>query len=296
MKNGGIVLAHILSDNGRIAGEVTVTRLAKDRFYLLSAAGAELRDLDHLVQARRDGDDVDIANVTDDRGVLVLAGPNSRDVLAKLTDAPLDSEHFPWLTGTEIEAAGVPVRALRVNYVGELGWELHPAMSDLESVYDALTDAGAEYDIADFGLYAVNSLRIEKGYRGWGAELTNEVTMLDANMERFLKLKKRSFTGRKATLAQQKGERTLQLVYFEVDAVDSEVRGGEPIFVGDTCVGVTTSGGYGYAVEKSLGFGYVGPEQSEAGTELTIGLLDHRRRATVLAEAAYDPANERLRA
>mgnify|MGYP003305363199 CR=1 FL=1 len=296
VKDGGIVLAHILSENGRIAGEVTITRLAEDHFYLLSAAGAELRDFDHLVQGRQDGEDVAINNITDDRGVLVLAGPKARDVLAKLTDEPLDNDHFRWLTGKEIDVAGAAVRALRVNYVGELGWELHPPMADLEKIYDAIIDAGEEYGIADFGLYAVNSLRIEKAYRGWGGELTNEVTMLDADMERFIKLDKDDFTGKAATLEQQKGKRTLQLIYFEVDAVDSDVRGNEPIFVGDTCIGLTTSGGYGYAVGKSLGFGYVGPELSEPGTELTIGLLNQGRRAIVLAEPAYDPANERLRA
>ncbi|MDH3440274.1 MAG: aminomethyltransferase, partial [Gammaproteobacteria bacterium] len=295
-KDGGIVLAHILSENGRIAGEVTITRFAADRFYLLSAAGAELRDLDHLMQGKLDDEQVEIENVTDNRGVLVLAGPKSRDVLAALTEEPLDNDTFRWLSGKEIEVAGVPARALRVNYVGELGWELHPAMADLEKIYDAIIKAGEAHGIADFGLYAVNSLRIEKAYRGWGAELTNEVTMLDADMERFIKLDKDDFTGRDATLKQADEERTLQLVYFEVDAVDSDVRGGEPIFIGDSCVGVTTSGGYGFAVEKSLGFGYVTPELSEPGTEMTIGLLDGRRRATVLADPAYDPANERLRA
>ncbi|MFQ5610170.1 MAG: aminomethyltransferase family protein, partial [Woeseiaceae bacterium] len=201
-KDGGIVLAHILSTQGRIAGEVTITRLAADRFYLLSAAGAELRDLDHLSQGKLDAEQVEIANVTDHRGVLVLAGPNSRDVLASLTDEPLDSDNFRWLTGKEITVAGVPARALRVNYVGELGWELHPAMADLETVYDAIHKAGEAHGIADFGLYAVNSLRLEKAYRGWGAELTNEVTMLDADMERFIKLDKDDFTGRDATLKQ----------------------------------------------------------------------------------------------
>ena len=116
-------------------------------------------------------------------------------------------------------------------------------MADLEKIYDAIIDAGEEYGIADFGLYAVNSLRIEKAYRGWGGELTNEVTMLDADMERFIKLDKDDFTGKAATLEQQKSKRTLQLIYFEVDAVDSDVRGNEPIFVGDTCIGLTTSGG-----------------------------------------------------
>jgi dimethylglycine dehydrogenase len=295
-KTGGIVLAHILSKMGRIGGEVTITRLAEDRFYLLSAAGAELRDLDHLMQGRLENEQLEIRNITDDRGVLVLAGPKSRDVLSRLTDTSLDNEDFRWLTGKEIMVAGVPTRALRVNYVGELGWELHPAIGDMETIYDAIWQAGQEYEIADFGLYAVNSLRIEKAYRGWGAELTNEVTMLDADMERFIKLDKDDFIGRDATLAERDAKRALQLIYFEVDATDSDVRGGEPIFLGDDCVGVTTSGGYGHHVGKSLGFGYVGPELAAPGTELTVGLLDERCRAIVLADPAYDPANERLRA
>jgi dimethylglycine dehydrogenase len=294
-KNGGIVLAHILSENGRILGEVTVTRIADNHYYLLSAAGAELRDLDHLMQGQGDAEDVTIENITDDRGVLVLAGPKSRELLGKLTDVDLGNESFPWLSGKEISVAGIELRALRVNYVGELGWELHPQMSELPALYESIWEAGEEFGIADFGLYAVNSLRIEKAYRGWGGELTNEVTMLDADMERFLKLDKDDFTGKAATQAQAGEDRTLQLIYFEIDTSDSDVRGNEPIFAADQCVGLTTSGGYGYAVEKSLGFGYVTPELSQVDTELEVALLGERYTARVLANPAYDPDNERIR-
>ena len=293
-RNGGIVLAHHLSEGGRIGGEWTITRLADTRFYVLAAAGAELRDLDSLTQARRPGERVSVANVADQRGVLVLAGPRSRDILAQLTRAPLDSGSFPWLSGREIVVAGVPVRALRVNYVGELGWELHPAMEHLEALYDALAQAGAGFGIADFGLYAVNSLRMEKAYRSWGAELTNEVTMIDAAMERFVKLDKGDFVGARATLRQAQGG--LRLVYFEVAAGDAEVRGGEPIFHGERCVGVTTSGAYGHYVRKSLGFGYVPPVLAGVGRELEIGLLGERRPARILAGPAHDPSNARLKA
>ena len=295
-KNGGIVLAHILSEAGRIAGEVTITRLADNRFYVLSAAGAELRDLDHLLQGRKEGEQVEIENVTDNRGVLVLAGPRSRDVLAKITDTSLGNGSFRWLSGQETTVAGVPLRALRVNYVGELGWELHSPIEDMEILYDAVWEAGREFGIANFGLYAVNSLRIEKAYRGWGVELTNEVTMLDADMERFIKFDKEHFVGREATLKQREQERVMQLIYFEVDATDSDVRGGESIFAGDNCTGVTTSGGYGHFVKKSLGFGYVEPRYADPGTELQIGLLGERRRAVVIRDPVHDPANERLRA
>lgn len=294
-KIGGIVLAHILSVNGRILGEVTITRMSDTHFYLLSAAGAELRDLDHLLQGRNDDEDVAINNITDDRGVLVLAGPKARDVLATLTEADLSNESFRWLTAQEITIAGVPLRALRVNYVGELGWELHPAMADLPQLYDAIFAAGQTAGIKDFGLYAVNSLRIEKGYRGWGAELTNEVTMIDADMERFLKLDKEDFTGKTATVAQAEEHRTLQLIYFEVDATDSDVRGNEPIFHNGKCVGLTTSGGFGHYVGKSLGFAYVPPELADADTKLEVGLLDERCAAHILSAPAHDPRNERLR-
>jgi dimethylglycine dehydrogenase len=291
-RDGGIALAHFLSKNGRILGEATVTRISGEHFYLLSAASAELRDLDHLVQQVQAGEQVEIRNSTEERGVIVLAGPKAREVLSGLTEASLENADFPWRTAQQIEIAGIPTLALRINYVGELGWELHPAMSDLQALYAAVWAAGEAHGIADFGLYAMNSLRMEKGYRGWGAELTNEVTMLEADMARFYASAKDDFIGKAATENNAAGP--LRLVYFEVDAQDADVRGGEPIFLGDNCIGVTTSGGYGYAVEKSLGFGYVPPEQAEPGSVIDIGLLDARCRATVLAEPIYDPANERL--
>ncbi|MXY89991.1 MAG: FAD-dependent oxidoreductase [Gammaproteobacteria bacterium] len=293
-KPGRIALTHLLSENGRIGGEATVTRLGDESFYVLSAAGAELRDLDHLQQGVCPGEQVRIDNVTDRRGVLVLAGPHARDVLARVSAAHLDNQAFPWLSGMEIEIAGVPVRALRVNYVGELGWELHPLMEHMETLHDALLEAGAEYGIRNFGLYAVNSLRLEKAYRGWGAELTNEVTLIDADMERFIKFDKGDFTGREATLNQ--GDRELQLIYFSLDSGDADVQGGEPIFTGESCVGVTTSGGYGHYVRQSLGFGYVPPALAEPGAALTVEVLGRRRQISLLAEPVHDPANERLRA
>ncbi len=291
-RDGGIALAHFLSKNGRILGEATVTRISDQHFYLLSAASAELRDLDHLVQQVRDGEQIDIRNTTDERGVIVVAGPSARHVLGNLTDASLDNENFPWRTAQTIEIAGIPTLALRINYVGELGWELHPAAADLPALYKAVWTAGEPHGIADFGLYALNSLRMEKAYRGWGAELTNEVNLLEADMARFFASSKEDFIGKAATESGAAGP--LCLVYFEVDAEDADVRGGEPIFLNETCIGVTTSGGYGYAVEKSLGFGYVPPAQAAAGSVIDIGLLDARCRATVLAEAVYDPNNERL--
>ncbi|MCJ7814580.1 MAG: hypothetical protein MUP31_00875, partial [Xanthomonadales bacterium] len=294
-KTGGIVLAHILSGSGRIRAEMTVTRLGDDRFYVLSAAAAELRDLDHMLQGRLPGEDVEILNISDQRGVLVLAGPRARDVLGALTDADLGNEAFPWLSGKEISVAGVPLIALRVNYVGELGWELHPLMGRMGELHDALWQEGKAFGMANFGLYAVNALRMEKAYRGWGAELTNEVTMLDSAMERFIKFDKEDFVGKEATLRQREEGLAMKLVYFEVESTDSDVRGGEPIFDGETCIGVTTSGAYAHYVKKGLGFGYVDPAHAGPGCRFKVELLGESCTATVLEDPVYDPSNLRLR-
>ena len=293
---GGIVLAHMLSEEGRIQGEVTITKLGEGRYYLLSGAGSEDRDFDHLTQSTLDGEDVAIANVTDGHGVLVLAGPRSRDVLSQLTGQDLTNAAFKWLNGKEIEVAGVPLRALRVNYVGELGWELHCPMDRLLELYEAVMAAGAAHGIANFGVYAVNSLRLEKAYKGYAAELTNEITPVEADIERFVGYDKEDFVGKAATLRVKQAGVTTQCVYYEVVAGDCDVVGGETVLDGDRAIGVTTSGGYGHHTGKSLGFAYVEPAFTAPGSSFDIVVLGERRKATVLAEPVYDAANERLRA
>ena len=288
-EDGGIALAHFLDDRGRILGEATVTRMASDRHYVLTGAGSELRDLDNLRYGLGDLA-VEITSVSDELGMLVLAGPHACDVLGKLTDTHLDNSAFRWLSGKRIEVAGIDLMALRVNYVGELGWELHAPMQDLARLYDALMEAGDAYGIGDFGAYAMNSLRLEKAYRGYGAELTNEVTMREASMERFVATGK-DFRGKDATMAEPR----LRLVQVAVDAVDADCLGNEPVFSDDRLVGVTTSGGFGHWVKKSLAFAYTEPGLAAAGTELAVEILGERRRAVILAEPVWDPENARLR-
>ena len=159
--------------------------------------------------------------------MLVLSGPRSRELLGSLTDADLSNEAFPWLRAREIRIAGHDVRALRVSYVGELGWELHPPIGALPALYDALWERGRALGIANYGLYAVNSMRIEKGYKAWSTELTNEFNLLEADMERFFGSGKEDFIGKAATLAQP--PRPYKIVYVEVDASDTDARGGEPV-------------------------------------------------------------------
>jgi dimethylglycine dehydrogenase len=272
---------------------MTLTRLGEDRFYALSAAAAELRDRDHLLQSLAPGESVQIDNVTEDRGVLVLSGPRSRELLSLLTDADLGNDAFPWLRAREIDIAGHAVRALRVSYVGELGWELHPPIESLPALYDALWEAGLQYGIANYGLYAVNTMRIEKGYKAWSTELTNELNMLEADMSRFINLKKTDFVGMAATLEQT--PRALKIVYLEVAATDTDARGGEPVLVQDRCIGVVTSGAYGHRVAKSLAFACVPPEFAAPGSGFEVLIQGERRSATVLGSAAFDPDNSRMR-
>ncbi len=293
---GGIALAHMLTADGMIESEFTVTRLGEDRYYLLSAAVAELHDLDLLEQGRHADEEAAVVNVTDDFGVLVLTGPKSRDVLAQVSEADLGNNAFPWLTAQEIEVAGVPLRALRVSYAGELGWELHTPMAEMETVYDALMAAGEAHGIANFGAYALNSLRMEKAYKGWGAELTNEITMIEADMERFVRMDKGDFVGREALAKRKEEGIALRCVYLQVDDGDADPLGNEPIFDGERIVGVSTSGGYGHAVGKTLAFAYVEPGLAAPGSQVEIEILGARRKAEVLAAPAYDPMNERLKA
>ncbi len=295
-RDGGIVLAHLLTPAGFIESEVTVTRLAYDHYYVLSAAAAQLHDKDQMEWRKRPRERVSIADVTDNLGVLVLAGPRARDVLARTTTLDVSNSAFRWLTCKVAPVAGAPnVRLLRVNYVGELGWELHVPMQQIAHVSDTLMMAGARHGIRWFGSYAMNSLRMEKAYRAWGAELTNEVTMIEADLERFVDLDK-EFIGKSGTLeSRRKGPRSV-LTYLQVDAKDADCLGNEPVFLQDRVVGITTGGAYGFAVRKSLAFAYLDPACVQAGREFDIILRGEKCPARIIDQPAWDPNNERLRA
>jgi len=294
-KDGSVVLSQMLTPLGGIESEATVTRVAEGHYYLLSGAVAELHDLDWLVQHIEPGEDVTVRNVTDDYGVLVLSGPKSRKVLSSLTDAGLtNDEGFTWMSAKEITVADITVRALRVSYVGELGWELHCPMGKLADLHDALMQAGKAQGIRRFGTYAMNSLRLEKAYKGWGSELTTEISLVEADMLRFAR-KSGGYIGADVIERKKAEGVPSHLVYCEVDAVDADPMGNEPVLSGDDIIGVTTSGGYGHTVQKSLAFAYVNSGYESAGSTFDIRILGERRKATVLAQAAWDPTNERLK-
>jgi len=295
--DGGTRLTHLLTDLGGIECEMTVTRLAPDRFYLNSAIVGQYHDRDWLVGHIDEGEDVVVRDVTEDLGILAVAGPRSRDILQPLTEADLSNDGFRWLTAREITVAGVPCIALRVSYVGELGWELHHPIDRMPELYDALVAAGEPHGLVHYGSYAMNCMRVEKAYKAWQSELTTEVTPVEAELDRFVDYAG-EFLGREATLARAElgDDIHWSLVYCEVDATDSDCRGNEPVR-DDTgrIIGLTTSGAFGHTVGRSLAFAYVEPAFKAPGTKFAIQIFGESHSATVLADAAYDPNNEKLR-
>ena len=223
-------------------------------------------------------------------------GPKSRNILSKLTSENLDNNNFPWLKGKEIEINKVPVRALRINYMGELGWELHHPMSMMEKLYDTIYEVGKKEKIQNFGTYAVNSLRLEKAYRGWGAELTGEISLVEAGMDRFFNLNKKSnFIGSEVLREKLQSGVDIKIVYLEIDVDNADARGNEPVYHENKIVGVVTSGAYGFRTNKSLAFAYVKSNLTKDGTELFIEIQGQKRKAKILNSPAYDSENKMLR-
>ncbi len=292
---GGIRLAHMLTRLGGIETETTITRLGDERFYLNSGITMEQHDVDWLQFHVREGEDVTVRDVTDERGLLAVSGPTARDLLSRLTEADLSNESFPWLTAREIDVAGIPCLALRVSYVGELGWELHHPIDRMLDLYNAVQDAGADLGLVDYGSYAMNVMRIEKAYKAMGSELTTEITPIEADIERFVDWDK-EFEGKQAAASRRESELSMVCVYGEMDADGADARGNEPVWVGGRSIGLTTAGAYGHTVEKSLFFAYVEPAFASPGSEFDIQILGERRPARVLDGPVWDPANERLRA
>jgi dimethylglycine dehydrogenase len=298
-KIGRIALCHALTRRGGIRSEFTITKIAAEHFYVVSAGAAERYDADYLRAALPKDGSVAMRNITTSRGCFVVAGPKSRDLLAKLTDTPLDNDSFPWLTSQTIEVGlAVDVYALRVNFVGALGWELHFPIEYAHGLFDALFEVGKEYGIGMVGMRAMESLRMEKSYRMWGSDMTPDYTPFETGLDRFVRLKKGTFIGKDALEKQLASGVPNKFVTLEVHGVtDADPLGNEPLFdLTGKIVGRATSGYYGHCLRKSLAIGYAKAEFSAVGTELEIEILGERKKATVVQESPYDPDNKDLRA
>lgn len=295
---GRIALCHLLTPRGGVRAEFTVYEWAPGRFYLVSAGAYERHDHDYLCKLAPADGSVRLTPITSRFGVLVLAGPNSRKVLQKLTDADLSSGAFPWLSGKEISVGHCTAHALRVNFVGELGWEFHHPIEQQVALFDHLMEAGKEFGIRPYGIKAMSSLSIEKSYRLVPRELSIEYSAYESGLDRFVHPNKGQFIGRDALVEGREKGLNWNFVTMEVHGITddwSDARGSEPLYHTGKLVGRATNGGYGYRVGKSLALGMVRPDHAAAGTELEIRILGKLFTATVIPESPYDPENAALR-
>ena len=293
-KDGRIGLSLFHAPGGGIMCEISITRLAGDHYYLISAIGSEHKDL-HWMQAHVDDFDVSVTNVTDDAGALLLTGPNSREILQQMTEQDLSNAEFPWLCARNILLDSAMVRVIRVSYAGELGYELHMPSYQLLSIYDSICRIGEEYGLRDFGGYAFNSMRMEKMYRAYGNEFTEEISGIEAGMERFIDTS-RDFIGCQNIKKRQAEGGAIQLAYLLFDDdIACECYGNEAVYHNGELIGLTTSGAYGHRIGKSLAFAYLKPAMVTLDLEVTIDTSIGTRAAHIEMEAAYDAANQKLR-
>jgi dimethylglycine dehydrogenase len=230
-------------------------------------------------------------------GVLVLAGPKARDLMSKVSSADFSNESFPWLSSQKIDVGLAPTIAMRMNFVGELGWELHHSIEYQNHIFDRLMEVGKEFKLKPFGIRAMDSLRIEKTYKLIGTEMSIEYSPFESSLDRFVHLNKGNFIGRDALVQwQQKGFQN-KLVTLEVKEVkDADTLGNNPIYKGDKVIGRATGGNYGFRVQKSLAIGMVQPDYAAVGSKLTMDILGTTYDVEVIQDSPYDPDNNFIRA
>ena len=295
-KNGSISLTYLVMENGRIEGEATLLKLANSTFYMVYAANREASLLCWLTEQLQPDESVYIKNVSEHYGVIMLAGPAARKILGECTDSPLDNRCFRWLSSQTIQVADIAdIRAMRVTYTGELGWELHVPMQGMLTVYRALVSTRFSQGMVHVGSATLGALRMEKAYRS-GQEITNEVTLREADVMRFA-----SNPGVQGITVSSSRATRWVLVYLQLDEppdsdLSADPLGSESVWYRDKPVGQISSGGYGYACGHYLAFAYVSPLISAPGTELDVLILGKPRRAVILKEPVWDPDNRRPRA
>ena len=290
---GDVAESPMVSTQGGIRCLVTVTRLADGRYYMTAGTEFEQHHLDWMQRHLPPDGSVGIENVTGRFGALLIAGPRSGETLAKLADADLSNNAFPWMTARDIEVGFSPARALKFNAVGEIGWELHHPIEYSAALYESLMEAGKEFGIVNFGLQAMESLRLEKGRRAWGIDVTTETDPFEAGLDNLVALDKGEFIGRPALSERRANSPARTLACLAVDTKDGIGQRGDPVFADGTIVGLVTSAAYGHAVGKSIAFAYLPVEHARPGIGLEVEIPGGRRPATVVESPLYDPHGER---
>jgi dimethylglycine dehydrogenase len=288
-KVGRVNLGYFPDDRGRILTEISLIRHEEDRFTLITAGAAQWHDYDYLAARLPDG--LSLSDETKDVSTFIVTGPKSRELLTTLSDADLS---LGWLTHQNASVAGCKAFLIRVSFAGELGWEVHCANDEAATIYQAILKGGAK----PFGMWALNSLRLEKGYRAWKGDLSTDYSLLEGGLDRFVKLdKEQDFPGKAALLSEKQQGSTKRFVTLLVDAGKADAPYMSTLWHDGSVVGETTSGGWGYRIGASIALGMLRADLCEAGTEIEVEIYGERCRAVVQEDKPlWDPANERIRA
>ncbi len=291
-KAGRMNLGYFADSRGRIITEVTIIRWGEDDFWLMTAAVAQWHDFEFLKKSLPEDGSLTLTDITKEWSTHLVTGPKSRDLIAKIApDADLSTG---WLTIQDAVVAGKPAKLFRISFAGELGWEVHTSFEDSANAYSAIRDAGA----TPFGMFALDSMRIEKGYRTWKGDLSTDYTLLEGGLERFVRLnKEQNFPGKQALMSEKQQGAKKGFVTLVVDAGDSDAPYMSTVWNNGEVVGETTSGNWGYRINKSIALGVVKAEFAAPGTELEVEIYGERRKAVVQEDLPlWDADNERIRA
>ena len=296
-KVGRINLCHALNTKGGVHSEFTIMRESHDSFYLVSAGAFQRLDHDWILKWMPSDGSVQFENLTNSNGVLVVSGPKARELMQRVSKDDFSNENFKWLSAKMVDVGYAPVNAMRVNFVGELGWELHHPIEYQNHIFDKLMEAGQDLGLKPYGIRAMNSLRVEKSYKLVGTELSIEYSPYESGLDRFIHPNKGSFIGLEALNKWREKGFDNKLVTLEVhNPKDADVLGNNPIYENGSVIGRATGGDFGFRIGKSLALGMVKPELANVGQKLKIEILGEKYDATILDESPYDPENNLLRA
>jgi 4-methylaminobutanoate oxidase (formaldehyde-forming) len=292
---GSITYTQMLNEKGGIECDLTVSRIGEDHFYLVTGTAFIKHDLAWIQRHLPKDHSISIIDVTSAKACITLCGPQARNILKQLTRDDISNEGFPYMTCKQITLGYAPVLALRITYVGELGWELHMPMEYALYVYDAIWGAGKSLGLTNVGYRCIESMRLEKGYRYWSGDISTEYTPFEAGLDFCAKLNKGDFIGRGALLAQKEKGITRRLCCLTIHIGPLMPVGKEAILDGDKVIGIVTSGGFGHTIKKPIAYGYLPIGYSKPGTQLQIEVAAKRYEATVEKEPLYDPENKKVK-
>jgi len=296
-KIGRVNLCHALNTKGGVHSEFTIMKEAEDSFYLVSAGAFQRLDHDWIQKWMPKDGSVQFENITNSVGVLVVAGPKARELMQKVSKDDFSNDNFKWLSSKKVDIGYAPCTAIRVNFVGELGWELHHPLEYQNHIFDKLMEHGKDLGLKPFGIRAMNSLRVEKSYKLVGTELSIEYSPYESGLDRFIHPNKGNFIGLDALNKWREKGFQNKLVTMEVHGVsDADVLGNNPIYQNGNVVGRATGGDFGFRLNKSIAIGMVKPDIATTGQKLKIDILGKMHDATILDESPYDPENKLLRA